>query len=135
MKLQLAVILAALMLLAGIVQAETKTAPLSLTKALVQKVIPLVKAELAGASALDSKLAAVGMTKSDYTTYKNTLIIAKLDLADAGRLTRNTLLVSVRKANIEILKELTAGGVNIDIGPVGSGTLDSSSCGVLCGRF
>ena len=133
MKLRAAIVLAALLLLPAIVQAQGTTAPLPLTRALVQKLIPLLQAEKAGASALVAKLAAAGMTRATYGAYKNTLVIAKLDKADPVRLTRNPLQANVRKVNLEILKQAADEGITIvgDFGPVGADTI--TPCGVLCG--
>ena len=133
MKLRAAIVLAALMLLPRVVQAQGTTAPLPLTRALVQKLVPLLRAEKTGASALATKLAAAGMTRATYGTYKNTLVIAKLDKADPVRLTHNPLMANVRKVNLDVLKQAAEGGITItgDFGPVGEDTI--TPCGVLCG--
>ena len=133
MKLRVAVTVAALMLLPRVGQAQGATGPLPLSRAIVQKLIPLFQAEKAGGSALATKLATASMTRATYGAYKNTLVIASLDKADPGRLARNTLLANVRKVNLEIMKQAADDGITIvgPFGPVGPDTV--TPCGVLCG--
>ncbi len=57
-----------------------------LNKGMVDQLLPLVQAEAASANTLNAKLEQLAMMKSTYIAGKNTLMVAKLDAADASRL-------------------------------------------------
>jgi len=57
-----------------------------LNRGLVDTMLPLLQAEGATPNGVNARLEAVAMMKSTYIVNKNTLMVAKLDAADASRL-------------------------------------------------
>ncbi|HEX9107396.1 MAG TPA: hypothetical protein VF832_09210 [Longimicrobiales bacterium] len=113
MKLRAAVVLLALVLAPAAVRAQGATVPLPLTKATVQTLVPLLQADKAGAKdTLIARLARAHMTRVTYSAYKNTLLVAKKDMADQSRLGRNKYALDIRTVNIKILKEATESGID-----------------------
>ncbi|HEX9107623.1 MAG TPA: hypothetical protein VF832_10355 [Longimicrobiales bacterium] len=87
MKLRLLGLLAVLLLAPAAARAQGNWPCCTpLNRGLVDRMQPLLQAEVASSKGLDSKLAAVAMTKQEYVAAKNSLMAAKLDAADGSRL-------------------------------------------------
>ncbi len=87
MKLRILGILAVLVLVPAAARAQVDwPCCRALDTALMDKTLPLLQAEAASSRGLDAKLQQAAMIKSTYVANKSTLIVAKLDAADASRL-------------------------------------------------
>lgn len=87
MKLRILGVLAVLALAPAAARAQGNWPCCSaLNRGLVDQMLPLLQAEVASGNNLNAKLQAVAMMKSTYIVHKNTLMVAKLDAADASRL-------------------------------------------------
>ncbi len=106
-----------------------------LNNALVDKVIPLLRAEATSTSAFwwDQQPAAQrAMTKQDYVALKNALMIAKLDAADAKRLSALPFddgSRAARQANVSVYRA-NAGRLN----SVLTGVPMDPACGLCAAR-
>lgn len=106
MKLRTAVMLATVVLLPAGARAQGTTAPVTLTQALVTKMVPLMRAQLTSATALERALRTSGMSKTTYVANRNAIVVAMLDRGDPTRLTRRAIFVQVRKINMEVLRAI-----------------------------
>lgn len=138
MRLRTAVVVAAVVLLPGGARAQGTTGPVQLTRAIVDRMIPLLRAEAANASTLDPKLRAAGMSRTTYGSYKNSIKIAVLDQGDRTRLTRKPVFVKVREVNMELIRAIedSMPKYGEDFQHVGEDSPSTASpCSVLCSHF
>ncbi len=87
MKLRMLGLLAVLLLMPAAAKAQVDwPCCRPLDRGVLDRMQPLLQAEVASANTLNAKLAAVAMTKQEYVATKNAVMVAKLDAADGSRL-------------------------------------------------
>lgn len=86
MKLGMLGVAALLVLAPAVARAQTPPCCDPITRATVDQMVPLLQAEAASSTSLTTKLAQVGIAQTKYVALKNALMVAKLDAADASRL-------------------------------------------------